>query len=126
MTGWFSVSGVAQMAVLLLFEAAYFTLHILRRPYASRHVNIQHIIFGAFRLVILFLNIGYLDTLEALDRNKQALAYTQITLHCIVFLMMFLFPIRNLVVLVTGLADDEINETGAPPARMAFWRRKRH
>ncbi|KAI9494737.1 hypothetical protein BDB00DRAFT_740203, partial [Zychaea mexicana] len=125
MTGWFSSSGVAQMVVLVLFEAAYFALHIFRQPYASRHVNFQQILFGAFRLVITLLNITYVDTLNILDRNKQAVAYTQVTLHCIVFLLMFAFPIRNLVVLLTGLADDEIYEAGAPPARMAIWRRKR-
>ncbi|KAI8137140.1 hypothetical protein BJV82DRAFT_490906, partial [Fennellomyces sp. T-0311] len=125
MAGWFSVSEVAQIVVLLLFEVGYFVLHILRRPYASTHVNYQHFVFGGFRVVIMILNIAYVHDLEVLDRDKQAVAYTQIVLHCFVFLLMFAFPIRNLVVLLTGLADDELYEAGAPPARMAIWRRRR-
>lgn len=126
MVAGFQTNGTAQLIVIILAEFTFLLLHFVLWPYASRPVNVQYIVLGVFRLVIVLLNIAYLDHLHILNRDKQAVAYVQVVLHCVVFLMLFFaLPVRNLVVLLTGLADDELYEMGVPPARMALWRRRK-
>lgn len=124
MIGGFQTSGLAQIIVVLLAEIAYVAMLYTLWPHASRQVNIQYFVFGLFRVVILILSLTYIESLHVLERDKQAVAYVQVILHCIVFIVMFAIPIRNFAVITTGLADDELYEDGAPPARMALWRRR--
>lgn len=126
MIGGFQTSGLAQIIVVLLAEIAYVAMLYTLWPHASRQVNIQYFVFGLFRVVILILSLTYIESLHVLERDKQAVAYVQVILHCIVFIVMFAIPIRNFAVITTGLADDELYEDGAPPARMALWRRRVH
>ncbi|KAI9318616.1 TRP-like family, partial [Dichotomocladium elegans] len=124
-TGWIDLSGVAQISVIVVFEVLYLLLHLIRWPYASRSVNILHIIFASLRVISVILSLLYIESLAIADTTKQAIGWTQIILHFIVFLIMFIVPVRNLVVLITGIGDDELYESGVPPARMVWWRRQR-
>lgn len=126
LVGWINIPGLSQILVIFVSESYFLFQHLRRRPYASKHVNMLHILCGCFRIIIVALTFVYIEPFGIPDVSKQMVAWAQIILHFAMFLLvLFAVPVRNLVVLMTGLADDEIYETSAPPARMAWWRRKK-
>ncbi|KAG0172837.1 hypothetical protein DFQ30_009509 [Apophysomyces sp. BC1015] len=124
MAGLFQANSIGQLVVIILAEAVFLVTHIMKQPHCDQHINHQYSVFGAIRLIIVLLNLAYLDVFHTLDRDKQCIAYTQVALHCLVFLLMFALPVKNLVVLMTGLGDDELHGSSRPPASMAVWRRQ--
>ncbi|KAI7881879.1 hypothetical protein K492DRAFT_161175 [Lichtheimia hyalospora FSU 10163] len=126
LVGWINIPGLSQILVIFFSEMYFLFQHLIRKPYASRHVNMLHILCGCFRVVIIALTLVYIEPFGIPDVSKQMVAWAQIILHFAMFLLvLFAVPVRNLVVLMTGLADDELYETSSPPARMAWWRRKK-
>lgn len=126
LVGWINIPGLSQILVIFFSELYFLLQHLIRKPYASRHVNMLHILCGCFRIIIVALSFVYIEPFGIADVSKQIVAWSQIILHFAMFLLvLFAVPVRNLVVLMTGLADDELYEKSAPPARMAWWRRKK-
>ncbi|ORZ00279.1 hypothetical protein BCR43DRAFT_413922, partial [Syncephalastrum racemosum] len=123
MVAGFQTNGTVQLAVILVAEIGYLALQIIRWPHASYRVNVQYTALSVARVIITCLNLSYLSSFAVLNRNKQIVAYAQVALHCAVFLTLFAFPIRNLAVMLTGVGDNELYESGQPPARMTLWRR---
>ncbi|KAL0084915.1 hypothetical protein F4703DRAFT_1856647 [Phycomyces blakesleeanus] len=124
MVGIFQTSGIAQLVVIILAETVLLCTLVVNYPYADRRINIQYAILSIFRITITFLNIAYIESLHVLNVTKQYIAYIQLVLHCIVYLMMFVLPVKNMVILAIGLADEELYDNTVPPARMAIWRRR--
>ncbi|KAI7868295.1 TRP-like family, partial [Spinellus fusiger] len=122
MVGIFQASGVAQLTVILIAEVVLLSAHIRNRPYVDAGTNTQYTILSTFRLVITLLNISYVDSLKASITAKQYVAYTQVILHSIVFLCMFILPLKNLIVLAGGLGEDEIYNPTMTSARMSLGR----
>jgi hypothetical protein len=125
MIGLFQTSGLAQLILVILAEASLTLGLYLRRPYADSHVNFFQFIFGLIRTLILFLNITYLPQLQATYMAKQYVGYVQMAIHCFAYFIFLIFQIKNIVVIFTGLTDDELDESGRPPARMVIWRKKK-
>lgn len=124
MIGLFQTSGLAQLILVIIAECALMIGLLYRLPYADSQVNLVHMVFGFIRLVVLALNIAYLPNLQATTLSKQYIGYVQMAIHCLAFFIFLVLQIKNLVTIFTGLGDDELNETGKPPARMVMWRKR--
>ncbi|KAI9031644.1 hypothetical protein CLU79DRAFT_729489 [Phycomyces nitens] len=124
MVGIFQTSGIAQLVVIILAETVLLSTLVVKYPYADRKTNVQYALLSIFRIIITFLNIAYVGTLHVLDITKQYVAYVQLVLHSIVFLLMFVLPVKNMVIMAIGFADEELYDGAIPPARMAIWRRR--
>ncbi|CAO3621917.1 unnamed protein product [Mucor hiemalis] len=124
MIGLFQTSGLAQLILVIIAECAFMIGLLYRLPYADSQVNLVHMVFGFIRLVVLALNIAYLPNLQATTMSKQYIGYVQMAIHCLAFFLFLILQIKNLVTIFTGLGDDELNETGKPPARMVMWRKR--
>lgn len=125
MIGLFQQSGLAQIILVLLAEASLMAGLLLKLPYADSHVNLIHIIYGFIRLTVFALNIAYLPSLQATVMSKQYVGYIQLAIHCLAYILFLVLQIKNVVTIATGLADDELDETGKPPARMVFWKKRK-
>ncbi|CEG78012.1 hypothetical protein RMATCC62417_12677 [Rhizopus microsporus] len=126
MIGLFQTSGTAQLVLVILAETVLLLLIILAFPYADKTVNIIHIIFGFIRLLVLILNIPYLPEVKATTQIKQYVGYVQLAIHCLAFFLFFVLQVKNVVVMLTGLGEDELDESGRPPARMVIWRKRKY
>ncbi|KAI8890675.1 hypothetical protein K501DRAFT_205888 [Backusella circina FSU 941] len=124
MIGLFQTSGVAQLVVVLVSELALLVGQMLKSPYADKQVNIQHCFFGAVRIVVLILNIPYIPQIESTVLNKQYVGYIQVSIHMLALFFYFILQIKNLIMLLTGLGDEELGESSKPPAHMVIWKKK--
>lgn len=125
MIGLFQTSGLAQIILVLLAECTLMIAIIIKLPYSDGQVNFIHVAVGFIRLVVLALNIAFLPAVKATVLVKQYVGYVQMSFHCLVFFVFLTLQIKNLVIIATGLGEDELDETGNPPARMIMWRKKR-
>ncbi|KAI9275015.1 hypothetical protein EDC94DRAFT_654432 [Helicostylum pulchrum] len=125
MIGLFQTSGLAQIILVILAECTLMIAIMIKLPYSDGQVNFIHVAVGFIRLVVLALNIAFLPVIEATVLVKQYVGYVQMSLHCLVFFVFLTLQIKNLVIIATGLGEDELDETGNPPARMIMWRKKR-
>ncbi|KAI7871402.1 uncharacterized protein EV154DRAFT_400966, partial [Mucor mucedo] len=123
MIGLFQTSGLAQIILVLLAELALMVGLLIKLPFADNQVNFFHTVIGFIRIVVLSLNIAYLPNVMATASVKQYVGYAQMAIHCFAFFLLLVLQIKNLVTIATGLGDDELDETGKPPARMAMWRK---
>lgn len=123
MIGLFQTSGLAQIILVLLAESALMAGLLIKLPYADNQVNFFYTLISFIRIVVLALNIAYLPTVKSTVLVKQYVGYAQMAIHCLAFFIMLVLQIKNLVTMATGLGDDELDETGKPPARMALWRK---
>ncbi|KAG1053602.1 hypothetical protein G6F43_004332 [Rhizopus delemar] len=126
MIGLFQTSGIAQLVVVLLAEIAICMIILSTFPYAEKSVNYLHLTFGFIRLLVLILNITYLPQVKATTLIKQYVGYTQLAIHCFAFFLFLILQIRNIVVVLTGLGEEELDESGRPPARMVMWRKRKY
>jgi hypothetical protein len=125
MIGLFQTSGLAQIILVLLAESSLMAGLLYKLPYADSQVNLVHVVFGFIRLTVLALNIAYLPALKATIMSKQYVGYAQLAIHCLAYFLFLVLQIKNVVTIATGLSDDELDETGKPPARMVIWRKRR-
>lgn len=125
MTGLFQTSGLAQLILVILAEVSLTLGIYFSWPYADSQINVFQFILGIIRSIVLFLNIAYLPQLQATYMSKQYVGYVQMAIHCLAYFIFLTIQIRNTVVIFTGLADDELDESGRPPARMVIWRKKK-
>ncbi|EPB81406.1 hypothetical protein HMPREF1544_11895 [Mucor circinelloides 1006PhL] len=125
MIGLFQTSGLAQLILVIVAEMALTLGMYLKWPYADSQVNAFHVVFGCIKTVVLLLNICYLPSVHASTMSKQYVGYIQMAIHCLAFFIFLLFLIKNLIIIATGLGDDELDETGRPPARMVMWRKRK-
>ncbi|KAG2232410.1 hypothetical protein BDF21DRAFT_464711 [Thamnidium elegans] len=125
MIGLFQTSGLAQIILVILAECTLMIAIMIKLPYSDGQVNFIHVTVSFIRLVVLALNIAFLPTIEATVLVKQYVGYVQMSLHCLVFFVFLTLQIKNIVIIATGLGEDELDETGKPPARMIMWRKKR-
>lgn len=123
MIGLFQTSGLAQIILVLMAEFALFIGVLIKLPFADNQVNFFYTTLGFIRIVVLSLNIAYLPTVKATASVKQYVGYAQMAIHCFAFFLLLVLQIKNLVTMATGLGDDELDETGKPPARMTLWRK---
>ncbi|KAG0180631.1 hypothetical protein DFQ29_000291 [Apophysomyces sp. BC1021] len=124
MTGLFQVSGIAQIIVLIVVEISFYTLHWIKWPYADRTINKHYLVFGTLRLLVIVLSLAFVEGLDVRDQDKQIIACVQIVLHCCTVLIMFILPVKNLVIMLTGTVGDELHDKSFPPPRMALWGRR--
>lgn len=125
MIGLFQTSGLAQLILVIIAEITLTLGMYFKWPYADSQVNAFHIVFGCIKTVVLLLNICYLPTVQASTISKQYVGYVQMAIHCLAFFILLLFLIKNLIIIATGLGDDELDESGRPPARMVMWRKRK-
>lgn len=125
MIGLFQTSGLAQLILAILAEVTLTFGIFFKWPYADSQVNTFHIVFGCIKTFVLFLNICYLPNIHASVMSKQYVGYIQMAIHCLAFFIFFLLLVKNVIVIVTGLGDDELDESGRPPARMVMWRKRK-
>lgn len=124
MIGLFQTSGLAQIILVIIAECSLMAGLLYKLPYADSQVNYVHIMFGFIRITVLVLNIAYVPNLHASTMSKQYVGYVQLAIHCLAFFLYLMLQIKNLVTIITGLGDDELDETGKPPARMVMWRKR--
>lgn len=124
MIGLFQTSGLAQIILVIIAECSLMVGLIYKLPYADSQVNLVHTVFGFIRIIVLALNIAYLPNLQVTAMSKQYVGYVQMAIHCLAFFLFLVLQIKNLVTIITGLGDDELDETGKPPARMVMWRKR--
>ncbi|KAI8061527.1 uncharacterized protein B0P05DRAFT_457770, partial [Gilbertella persicaria] len=124
MIGLFQTSAIAQIILVLLAELAITASYMVKWPCADNQVNIFHIFFGCIKSIILLLNICYLPQLEATSLSKQYVGYCQLGIHCLAFFIFLVLQIKNAVIILTGVTNDELDESGKPPARMVIWRKR--
>lgn len=125
MIGLFQTSGLAQLVLVIIAEIALTLGIYFKWPYADGQVNAFHVVFGGIKTVVLLLNVCYLPSVEASTMSKQYVGYVQMAIHCLAFFIFMLFLIKNLIIIATGLGDDELDESGRPPARMVMWRKRK-
>ncbi|GAN03053.1 conserved hypothetical protein [Mucor ambiguus] len=125
MIGLFQTSGLAQLVLVIIAEIALTLGLYFKWPYADSQANAFHVVFGCIKTVVLFLNICYLPSVHASTMSKQYVGYVQMAIHCLAFFIFMLFLIKNLIIITTGLGDDELDESGRPPARMVMWRKRK-
>ncbi|KAL0079236.1 hypothetical protein J3Q64DRAFT_1761736 [Phycomyces blakesleeanus] len=115
---------VSQVTMMILVESAYYVLHWTQWPYADQAINIHYIMFGTLRLITTWMTIAFLPGLEVSLDARQWVAYIQIIIHAAALLIMFILPVKNLFILVTGMLDETLFDTSLPPPRMVLWRRR--
>lgn len=126
MVGLFQASGIAQVIVIIILETLFFIAHWFKVPYADRSINNFYISFGALRIIISILNILFIDEANLLDSDKQYIAYAQIFLHCVAFLVLFAVSMKNLILIVTGMSSQEPHENSRLSAGLGLrWMRRR-
>jgi hypothetical protein len=126
MVGLFQASGLAQVIVIIILETVFLIAHWFKVPYADRSINNFYISFGAVRIIISILNILFVDEANLLDWDKQYIAYAQIFLHCVAFLVLFSVSLKNLILIVTGMANQEPHENSRLSAGLGLrWMRRR-
>jgi hypothetical protein len=126
MVGLFQTSGLAQAIVIITLETLYFVSHWFKVPYSDRSINNLHLAFGALRIIVSILNILFVDEANLLDSDKQYIAYAQIFLHCVAFLVLFAVSMKNLLLIVTGMSSDESHENSRLSAGLGLrWMRRR-
>lgn len=126
MIGLFQTSGIAQLVFVLLAELAILLIISFTSPYADKSVNFLHVTFGLIRFIVLMLNIAYLDQVQATTHVKQYIGYVQLAIHCFAFLLFLILQVRNIAVVLAGLGEEELDESGRPPARMVMWRKRKY
>lgn len=124
MIGLFQTSGLAQLILVIFAEIALTFGIFFKWPYADSQVNSFHIVFGCIKTLVLFLNICYLPNIHASTMSKQYVGYIQMAIHCLSFFIFFLLLVKNVIIIATGLEDNELDESGRPPARMVMWRKR--
>ncbi|KAI7866981.1 hypothetical protein BDF14DRAFT_1807184 [Spinellus fusiger] len=117
---------VAQVAVLVTLESFYYALHWILQPYTDRAINIHYLMFGTLRCMAVWLSIAYIPQIGASAVARHWVAYLQIILHFVCLLVMLILPIKNLLILVTGMMDTDLFDAKLPPPRMVVWRRRLH
>ncbi|KAI8582201.1 hypothetical protein K450DRAFT_227884 [Umbelopsis ramanniana AG] len=126
MVGLFQASGLAQVIVIIILETVFLLAHWFKVPYADRSINNFYISFGAVRIIISILNILFVDEANLLDWDKQYIAYAQIFLHCVAFLVLFSVSLKNLILIVTGMSSQEPHENSRLSAGLGLrWMRRR-
>lgn len=125
MIGLFQTSGLAQLILVILAEITLTFGIFFKWPYADSQVNAFHLVFGCIKTFVLFLNICYLPNVHASTMSKQYVGYIQMAIHCLSFFILFLLLVKNVIIIATGLGDDELDESGRPPARMVMWRKRK-
>ncbi|KAG2184682.1 hypothetical protein INT43_000595 [Umbelopsis isabellina] len=126
MVGLFQTSGIAQVVVIIILETLYFVAHWFKVPYSDRSINNLHLAFGVLRIIVSILNVLFVDEANLLDSDKQYIAYAQIFLHCVAFLVLFAVSMKNLLLIVTGMSNDESHENSRLSAGLGLrWMRRR-
>lgn len=126
MVGLFQTSGIAQVIVIIILETLYFIAYWFKVPYSDRSINNFHLGFGVLRIIISILNVLFVDEANLLDGDKQYIAYAQIFLHCVAFLVLFSVSMKNLLLIVTGMSNDDSHENSRLSAGLGLrWMRRR-
>lgn len=123
MVGLFQTSGTAQLIIMILTEVALTIGTFWKWPHPDLQVNMMRLFINFVKTVVLFLNISFLPQMQTTTMAKQYMGYVLLAIHCLVYVIFLLLLIRNTVMVLTGLGDDELDESGNPPARMVLWRK---
>ncbi|RUS17884.1 hypothetical protein BC937DRAFT_89378 [Endogone sp. FLAS-F59071] len=107
MVGLFQFSGISQAVVIIFLEVLLFLALYFKRPYADEAINALYLFFDAMRIVISVLNLLYVDQVGLSDDIKQYIAYAQVFLHCVAFLVLLAIPAKNLVAMCMGITSEE-------------------
>ncbi|KAI8368790.1 hypothetical protein BD560DRAFT_305738, partial [Blakeslea trispora] len=124
MLGLFQASAIAQLVLVILSELAMTVGFLVKWPCADYQVNLYHIFYGCIRCIVLLLNICYLPQLEMTTLSKTYIGYCQVVIHTLAFLVFLILLVKNTAIILTGVKDDELDNTNAPPARMVIWRKR--
>ncbi|RUP47477.1 hypothetical protein BC936DRAFT_145693 [Jimgerdemannia flammicorona] len=107
MTGLFQTSGITQAVGIILLELLLFLALWFKRPHSDEAINIIYVFFAAMRIVVSVLNILYVEQFPLPNDAKQYIAYSQVFLHCVAFLVFFAIPAKNLIAMCWGITPQE-------------------
>ncbi|KAK9467368.1 hypothetical protein V1512DRAFT_134073 [Lipomyces arxii] len=83
-------SGIAQIVMIAIVEVIYFlSLNIVRPFHRTTSMNVYHIILSTIRLVITFLSIAFVPSLQVGNSSRGWVAYAILLLHSIVIIFVF-------------------------------------
>ncbi|KAK4520425.1 uncharacterized protein ATC70_008560 [Mucor velutinosus] len=123
MVGIFQKSGLAQLIVIILIEAAYFAFTLVKWPYVTKQMNVFFTLLGFLRLTSILLNITHVSSLSISDYTKQCVAYAQVCFHMLVFVLFLCAELKNLMAILLGTSDKQFEEGDTMPVRMMTWPR---
>ncbi|KAL9554379.1 hypothetical protein MBANPS3_002824 [Mucor bainieri] len=125
MVGIFQKNGTAQLIVIIIIEAAYLVITLIKWPYVTKQMNAFFTLIGFLRLMSTLLNITHVASLSISDYTKQCVAYTQVCFHMLAFVLFLCVEVKNLLAILLGTSDKYFEEDDTMTVRMMTWPRYR-